>query len=205
MIKKLIVRKVELRIETSLKKDSPLTFVLMHGLSNDMNDPLIDYVFQSIRKKYSVIRFNFSYADKGRDPDEKTDIGELRKVMQYAGSKNLILVGKSYGGYLSTFLASKENGVKGIISLGYPLYHKNTPKDMFQQKHLKKVETKSIFIMGQNDDRNNIKLFNKMFPKFETCVIKDVDHSFKNKRGVVTKTTKRQIVGIINNYLEKVL
>lgn len=189
-------------VEVIKHKNSPVNIILVHGISNNMNDPLISLIFKSLKNKHSILRFNFSFTNKKVEPEEKRNLAEIKAVMNYFNNDNLVIIGKSYGGYLSVFLAKKNTGIKKIITLGYPLYHKNNPKKMFPQAHLKQAKIPVIFILGRHDDRCDIKTFKKKFPELKAYLLKNANHSLLASDGNISEENSKKIISIINNEID---
>ena len=167
-------------VDISIKTNSTLNIVIAHGAKNDMNYTLIKQLFELLRLKYSVIKFNFSYVDNNLKLDENINKEEIETCIKFLGNKNIVLIGKSYGGFLSTIIASENKfDIVKVIVLGYPLHEPNRPGNVYSQKHLKNNKLPVCFINGDSDENCNLDIFQHMLPNYEIEIIKNANHSFK--------------------------
>ncbi|EQD50220.1 dienelactone hydrolase, partial [mine drainage metagenome] len=97
--------------EISRKPGSKLNIVIAHGGNNNMNHSLIQKLFDAFVEKYSVLRFNFSFVKEGKATmnNVSKSEAELTACIKYIGADNVVLIGKSYGGYVSTLLAGRDD------------------------------------------------------------------------------------------------
>jgi predicted alpha/beta-hydrolase family hydrolase len=169
----------------SLKPDSVLNIIISHGENNDMDYGLLVKLFDSLKSNYSIIRFNFSYVDGGLKKDTNINKMELEACIKYFGNRHIVLIGKSYGGILSTRIAAeKMSGILGVIVLGYPLHEYNNPSNLNDVSYLKNIQIPIKFIIGDKDPNCNLGVFNKALPDYKPEIINDSDHSFRPINGI---------------------
>lgn len=187
MIESISLGEYSINAEVSLKRGSRLNVIISHGSNNDMNYSLISKLFNRLSKDYSVARFNFSYVDQGMERGEERNMREIEACIRRLGNKNIVLVGKSYGGALSAGIASTGRfGVRRVFVLGYPLHGWNDPDRLSDISPLRGLEDLITFIIGDSDPNCRLELFRSMLPGHSVEVIEDSDHSY---RPVVGKRT----------------
>ncbi len=180
MIEKLKSNKHSITIDISKKANSPLNIILAHGANNDMNYGLITKIFEHLKSKYFVVRFNFSYVDSGLKINDSINKNEIESCIRHLGNKNIVLIGKSYGGVLSTIIASEHKfNILKVIVLGYALHEPNHPNRIYSQEHLKGALLPISFIVGDSDPNCDLNALREIIPDYDIEVIKDADHSFR--------------------------
>ncbi len=164
----------------SLKPNSKLNIILSHGENNGMDYRLLVKLFDSLKFDYSILRFNFSYIDGGLKKDTNTNKMELETCIKYLGDRDIVLIGKSYGGILSTMIAAqKTTGILGVIVLGYPLHEYGNPGHLNDVSYLKHVKITTKFIIGDKDPNCSLETFNKVLPSYKPEIINNSDHSYR--------------------------
>ncbi len=192
MIDKIPMEGYGIDIDVSKKEGSRLNIVLAHGGNNNMNHSLIQKLFDAFGDEYSVLRFNFSFANgpdlsKGSSSIDASNLSkseaELRRCVEYMGAKNIVLIGKSYGGYISTVLASRGGlGIKQVIAMGYPLHRPDKPEEVRWELTHTHMEDRTLpieFIIGDSDPVWDVKKAPPILSKYKIDVIPNADHSFK--------------------------
>lgn len=203
-------------IEVEKKNGSKLNIILAHGANNDMNNSLIQKLFDQFKPNYSVLRFNFSFV--GHENVNMLEIKdgslvkrseeELRKCVEYMGARDIVLIGKSFGGYISVLLASRQDlGIKRVIAMGYPLHKPNNPSELIEglsHSHLLAKKLPVDFIIGDSDPVWDVKQ-SKMLSTYNINVINNADHSFKPiKPGATQEENEKKIVEISKSILENI-
>lgn len=179
MIEKITMEGYELDADVDIVDSSPMSVIVAHGGNNDMNAYLMKRIYGAMKGKNSVMRFNFSFADGKFEREEERNKEELRACIRRMGSKNIVIIGKSWGGQMATKLASeKELGIIKVISLGYAIHSKDKPDNIKPQDHLKKARCPIEFIVGDSDPLCRISMFRKILPDCRLYVIDNANHSF---------------------------
>lgn len=192
--------------DVSIKRTSPLNIVISHGSNNDMNYKLIFDLFNLLKKTYTVLRFNFSYVDHKLRKSNARNKKEIESCIKRIGNKNIVLIGKSYGGVLSTKIAAENKfNILKVIVLGYPLHEWNNPKKVFDYSYLKKLKGRVSILIGDNDPNCKLELFKKLLPDTHFEIIRNADHSYRpidttstigeNEKAVL-KIVKRELSDI---------
>ena len=184
-------------MEVSRKADSRLNIILAHGSKSDMHYSLIQKLFDAFKDDYSVLRFNFTFVNEGDEGDVRLSLVELIKCIEYMGRENIVLIGMSYGAYISTLLAGRKDlGVKKVIALAYPLHKIGRPGEPYPQDHMKgslPVE----FVVGDSDHHSRIDLFGKLLPGYKVYQIKDAWHSFQDTKTGGREENEKRVVSIV--------
>lgn len=162
--------------------------VILHGGSSEgVKMSLIKKVYQlSVKQGYSVITFNFPFAERGQDQSSGPELVEELKTLQdildycdYKKFKRIRLVGKSLGAIVASFyldeLSRDESEKFSIIILGY----------VTSSVKLKRFEGQITVIQGEKDKFGDIDVVRKDLEdarsqNIKYFEIKDADHSFRN-------------------------
>jgi uncharacterized protein len=172
------------------------TIVLGHGagqgqLSNSMR------LFASglASRGFDVMTFNFVYMERGKSgPDQKPKLEScyravIREAIQHKKLKTnrLLIGGKSMGGRIASQVAAEdEEGVAGLVFLGYPLHPPGQP-DKLRTEHWKSIKVPMLFLQGTRDPfgtPDEIKPFiKKLRLPAKIYVIETGDHSFKVQKS----------------------
>ena len=175
----------------SLIMDGPedsLSLVLAHGAGTSMTSPFMaDMAGRLSKSGLRVARFNFPYmterreTGKRRPPDGlKILLDTWRNVIDtLGGPKNLFIGGKSMGGRTASMIAD-EQGVRGLICLGYP-FHAPGKRDNPRVAHLETLRTPTLICQGTRDNMGNRETVESyaLSASIEIHWLEDGDHSFK--------------------------
>lgn len=199
-----------IEIDTAIREGSKLNIILAHGSSIDMHYSLMQKLFDALSAEYSVLRFNFSFV--GGTDEQKMDFdkskGELEACIRHMGSKDVVIVGKSLGGYIATLFAGRKDlGVKGVISMGYPMHEMNRPNDIrheFSHKHLEGASLPVEFIIGDSDPMWNVKDAPPIFANYAIHVVPNANHSYNPvKPGVTKEENEEKVVNLVKQIVAK--
>ena len=103
-----------------------------------------------------------------------------REVIDQLGKpERLVIGGKSMGGRIASMVADDE-GVRGVVCLGYPFHPPGQPEKLRTQ-HLEKLKTETLIVQGERDTfgtRDEVKSLSlSRNIRFEW--MPDGDHSFR--------------------------
>ena len=193
--------------EVSKKANSKLNIVISHGANNDMNYGLLVKLFDKLKVDYSVIRFNFSYVDEELERDENTNKMEIEACINYLGNKGIVLIGKSYGGFLSAMIASESKlDVLEVIILGYPLHEYDNPRNLNDISYLKNTKIPITFIIGDKDPNCDLNVFKKVFPEYNPEIIKNSDHSYRSVNEIGNlDDNENKVMSIVSKELKSII
>ncbi|MDP8255167.1 MAG: hypothetical protein P9M14_05415 [Candidatus Alcyoniella australis] len=136
--------------------DNFTLFVLAHGVSNNMDHPIMRTVAHGlVDLGHEVALFNFPFTHAGNQtPDpEPVLVGSLEFVARAAVNGRdvrLILGGKSLGARIAALTVSMGFQCDGLIFLGFPLhtpdFHSETRDEL-----IKSVTRPMLFVQGTRD------------------------------------------------------
>ncbi|WDP89934.1 MAG: dienelactone hydrolase family protein [Desulfobacter sp.] len=163
--------------------------VIAHGMSNDMNNPLIVAMARGLAQNgVGCLRFNFLYRErqkKSADPEHRlihTFAQAMARMKKEIGSGPLIAAGKSLGARMAAQAAANGDiAPKKLIFLGYPL-HAPGRKDKLRDAPLYRIKQPMLFFEGTRDPFCDLALMDKVLEKITTPVRLNVvdngDHGF---------------------------
>lgn len=188
--------------------------VLAHGANNDMDQPLIAGLHESLARSGLVtVRFNFPYAEDGHkhpDPDDVLE-GVFRLVLEYVAEAEefkgleIFLGGKSMGARLAAQIVAKDVGASGLVFLGYPLHPPGKPEKLRDQP-LYQLPCPALFIEGSRDPFCRMDLLGKVLGQMpvrsDLHVIPGVGHSFEAGSHTIAPEILAQISRVILGWLD---
>ncbi|MEC8944003.1 MAG: alpha/beta family hydrolase [Acidobacteriota bacterium] len=167
--------------------DSDTTLILAHGAGAGMDSPVMEAFAAGLASNgVRVIRFEFPYMQqrrrtgKFRGPDRLPVLMESwRNVVALAGSRRLIIGGKSMGGRIASMLAD-DVGAHGLICLGYPFHPVGKPENL-RTAHLAELKIPTLIVQGTRDPfgRPDEVSTYQLSPAIKILWLEDGDHSFK--------------------------
>jgi predicted alpha/beta-hydrolase family hydrolase len=164
--------------------------VIAHGMSNDMNNPLIAAIAQGLAQKgIMALRFNFLYRErqkKSADLEHRL-IHAFQQAMarmeeETGPGGTIIAAGKSLGARIAaTAAANQDISPRGLIFLGYPL-HAPGRKEKLRDAPLYKIKHPMLFFEGTRDPFCDLNLMdnvlNKVTAPVKLEVVDNGDHGF---------------------------
>lgn len=200
MYEDLPVSDYSIKVEVSMKEGSKCSVILVHGASNDMHYPVMEMLFDELKKKCTVFRFNFSFVNK-RKPDIKENLHELRAVIRLLNPHNdIFLIGKSYGGHIC-LLETKDGStpIRKTIVLGYAIHEHMNPDNVDNKfvYQLDDIKDRIVFVLGDNDPKCTLAKFKELLPEVKYFALPG-NHSFKDKTGKIPRENIERIVDIVN-------
>ncbi|MDR3612307.1 MAG: dienelactone hydrolase family protein [Candidatus Obscuribacterales bacterium] len=132
--------------------------LLSAGAGGDMDTPLLFKTATQLQNLgFLTLRWNYSYvARKGvASSGGKREIKEMESVLNYlrtvASGKPLILLGKSFGARLSTYIGASNDNIDGYALYGLPLQGLSPQSKRRDWSHMSKLKAPVIFITGAKD------------------------------------------------------
>lgn len=129
--------------------------IISHGAGRGLDAPiLVKTAEQLAQLGFIVLRFNFSYMglrpapSAGGKKEQPELISAIEHMRKYG---NPILVGKSFGARVGSFVAAEREDIRALVFYGLPIagIGKNPkPRDW---SHLAKISAPVLFITGDND------------------------------------------------------
>jgi uncharacterized protein len=184
-----------------------ITLILAHGAGADQTSAFMVHFAASLSGRgVDTVTFNFVYTEQGRRLPDKNDrlescyravIASVRDAHPaLTGSRaaadrgKLVIGGKSMGGRIASQVAAAgEEGVAGLVFLGYPLHPPGRP-DKLRSAHLAGIRVPMLFVQGTRDAFGTPDELRTVLADVRTatelCVVDGGDHSFKvPKRGAL--------------------
>lgn len=163
--------------------------VLAHGAGAGQAHPFMVRTAQELAARgVTAATFDFPYmAAKRRMPD-RPDVLEgcwreaVGQAQRQLGGLPLFIGGKSMGGRIASHLAAAgQDGLAGLVFLGYPLHPPGRP-DQRRDTHLPAIREPMLFVQGSRDAFGTADDIRAVLPELQDATIYEVagaDHSLK--------------------------
>jgi predicted alpha/beta-hydrolase family hydrolase len=148
-------------------QDATWTLVLAHGASEGMDSPFMAAFTEGLAVRgasiggLQVVRFEFPYMSATRREGKPKSLDPLPVLLEswraviaalqrqgYARER-LVIGGKSLGGRMASLVA-EEQGVAGLICLGYPFHPPGKPEQL-RTAQLENLTTPTLICQGTRD------------------------------------------------------
>jgi uncharacterized protein len=137
---------------------------------------------------FRTLRWNYAYVVRGgmASSGGKREIKEMESVLNYlrgvASGKPLILLGKSFGARLNTYIGASTDDISGYALYGLPLQGLSPRAKRRDWSHMAQLKAPIIFITGEKDrlcPLSELTAVQKLLKTtFSSFVVKG-DHSYK--------------------------
>ncbi len=209
-------KKAELLIDYRLP-DTPsdVTLLLGHGRYNDMNQPLLKYLSETLPKEnVNLVRFNYPFAEDNKkfvskNKCKKAYLAAIEDVREeLPGTKFLFAGGKSLSAMISAVAAPED--VSGYVFLTWPL-HTPRIKIPFSRKMLFSLKKPMMFVSGTKDpfcDRGKLELLvGALNPYANMMLIPDAGHSLElpDEKKRTQKDVYKEIADILLWFMSDVI
>jgi hypothetical protein len=172
-----------------------VVLILAHGAgASQTTSFMVRFATSLAARGIDTVTFNFVYTEQRRRLPDRNDKleGCYRAVIEAVRSGTLhddappcklVIGGKSMGGRIASQVAARgQDGIAGLVFLGYPLHPPGRP-DQLRSKHLPDIRAPMLFVQGSRDAFGTPEELRHAFRGLETaadlCVVEDGDHSFK--------------------------
>lgn len=199
------------------KSNTGRMLLLAHGAGQGMASPFLDTIAGGVAEQgFRVIRFNFPYmvkslkSGKKSPPDrEPVLLDTWRSVIQWfvtggVAANRLVIGGKSMGGRMASLIAD-EQGVGGLVCLGYPFHPPGRPEKT-RTAHLEAIRTPTLICQGERDTfgRPEEVAGYRLSDRIRIEWIPDGDHSLKPRKasGLDQATNLRSAVEATVKFIE---
>jgi uncharacterized protein len=177
-----------------------MSLILAHGAgANQASGFMVRFAEGLCARGIDTITFNFLYTEAGRRIPDRADKLEAcyRRVIAachagaftaIADNQKLVIGGKSMGGRIASQVAAAGNdGIAGVLMLGYPLHPPGRP-DKLRTAHLPSIKVPMLFVQGARDAFGTpaelAPIIKQLKAPSDLYVVDGGDHSFKvPKRG----------------------
>ncbi len=180
-----------------------LGVVLSHGIYNDMHTSVVEKLFNRLSVDNDVLRFNFSFAGNTENRDVERSVKELDATIDFLGCEETVLIGKSFGGYISSLVAAQQkHGIPKVIALGYYLHEEGKPLKVFDLDDIKSMKPSFVIIKGSNDPYCDTDVLKNRLPNCKLYTIDNAEHSFKPISGSGSReVNEERVISIVMNEL----
>jgi predicted alpha/beta-hydrolase family hydrolase len=169
--------------------------ILAHGAgANQTGSFMIRFATSLAARGVDTVTFNFVYTEqRQRVPDRNDKLEHCYRAIIEAvrsgkfhdddGRRKLVIGGKSMGGRIaSQVAASGQEGIAGLVFLGYPLHPPGRP-DKLRSKHLRGIRAPMLFVQGSHDAFGTPDELRAVLGELDVAadlfVVEGGDHSFK--------------------------
>jgi predicted alpha/beta-hydrolase family hydrolase len=183
-------KKIENNLDAEISGTAKRGCVLISaGAGGGMDTPLLSKTATQLQSLgFLTLRWNYAYVARAgvASSGGKREIKEMESTLNYlrgiASGKPLILLGKSFGARLSTYIGAAADDISGYAFYGLPLQGlsaKSKPRDW---SHMSQLKGRIIFITGEKDRLcpvSELTAVQKLLKaKYSSFVVKG-DHSYK--------------------------
>jgi predicted alpha/beta-hydrolase family hydrolase len=171
------------------KMQHGITLLLGHGAgASQTSDFMVNFAKGLAARGIEVVTFNFLYTEQGRRAPDRQEKLEacyrvvIKVVQKTLNTNQLFIGGKSMGGRIASQIAATDNeGINGLVFLGYPLHPPGKP-DALRAKHLSQIHRPMLFVQGERDTFGTPDelqpIVSKLTPACAIYPIPNGDHSF---------------------------
>ncbi|MEM7224611.1 MAG: alpha/beta family hydrolase [Pseudomonadota bacterium] len=195
-------------------EDAPLTLAVAHGAGAGMDSPFLTRFAAGIAAGgFRVARFEFPYMaarrkdGKRRPPDRQPVLLDTwrRAIAALGGPERLVIGGRSMGGRMASMLADEE-GVRGLVCLGYPFHPPGKPENL-RTAHLESLATPCLICQGERDafgGKPEVPTY-RLSPSIELFWLPDGDHGLEPRKasGHTTEGNWSATVSAVLAFLER--
>jgi predicted alpha/beta-hydrolase family hydrolase len=159
------------------------------GAGGTMETPLLVKTAEGLNDLgFLTLRWNFGFtaARRAASAGGKREIPEMMLAIEYLEREStgtpIILIGKSFGARLSTYIGAERDDIAGYVYYGLTLIGAGKNARARDWSHLAKLQGKILFITGEKDKLCPLPELTKaqkyLTTNFDSTVVKG-DHSFK--------------------------
>jgi len=165
--------------------------LLAHGAGTDQDHPMMVGLRDGIGTLgYPVMTFNYAYTERGsKRPDPQARLLTVHRAALDWFKDNVteavVLMGRSMGGRMGTYLAAEGADIEGVVLHAYPLHPAGRPEKL-RKDHLPEITVPMLFLVGTRDPLSQMALFDKWvrpLPTAETFEVPDGDHSMRVRKA----------------------
>lgn len=177
--------------------------VLAHGAGAPMDSPFMNAFAEGVAGAgFEVVRFEFAYMaarHEGRKPPPDREaklLAAWRDVIGELAGPRLVIGGKSMGGRMASMVAGDE-GVSGLVCLGYPFHAPGRPGSP-RIGHLLTIDTPALIVQGTRDPfgtRDEVPGYG-LSGNIRVHWIEDGDHDLKPRKTSGRTTAQNWAEGV---------
>ena len=162
--------------------------VISHGAGRGLDTPLLEKTAERLAADgFTVLRWNFGYLGEKRAPSagSKREKAELEQAIDFMKSRSqapLILMGKSFGARVSSYVAAGRDDVHALVFYGLPLHGMGRNAKPRDWSHMSEIKATMLFITGDRDQLCGLEHLREVQALLRVPYTSEVvpgDHSFK--------------------------
>jgi len=181
--------------------------VLAHGAGHGMNSRLLVDIGEALAERgVAVLRFNFPYAEVGRQrPDPQPRLEACYRAVAEAVAAEFpqpFVGGKSMGGRIASNIVADGFPTAGLAFLGYPLHPPGQP-ERIRDAHLRHIDAPMLFLQGTRDPFATPDLLHRTIAALPFATLREIaggDHSFK-VRGRSSADVTKELADAIDEFV----
>ena len=181
--------------------------VLAHGAGHGMNTRLLVDIGEALAERgVAVLRFNFPYAEVGRQrPDPQPRLEACYRAVAEAVAAEFpqpFVGGKSMGGRIASNIVADGFPTAGLAFLGYPLHPPGQP-ERIRDAHLRHIDAPMLFLQGTRDPFATPDLLHRTIAALPFATLREIaggDHSFK-VRGRSSADVTKELADAIDEFV----
>lgn len=131
--------------------------LISHGAGRGLDTPLLEKTANRLAAdRFTTLRWNFGYLAQRRAPSSgsKREIAEMQQAIDFLKIRSqapLILMGKSFGARVSSYIAPDRDDVRALVFYGLPLHGMSKNAKPRDWSHLAHIHAPTLFITGDRD------------------------------------------------------
>lgn len=162
--------------------------LVSHGAGRGLDTPLLEKTAERLAAGgFTVLRWNFGYLAERRAPSagSKREKSEMEQAIEFLKGRSdaaLVLIGKSFGARVSSYVAAGLDNVKALVFYGLPLHGMGKNAKPRDWSHMADITGEMLFITGDRDQLchlDHLKDVQALVRAPFTSEIVPGDHSFK--------------------------
>lgn len=194
-----------------IRADKNPGVLLAHGAGTDQDHHMMVALRDGLADLgYPVMTFNYAYTERGsKRPDPQARLLAVHQAaldwFKANVTERVVLMGRSMGGRMGTYLAAQGAGIEGVILHSYPLHPAGRPERL-RKDHLPDITVPMLFVVGTRDPLSQMALFDKWvrpLSTVETFEVQDGDHSMRVRKasGRTNEEVHEEILARIGEWL----
>jgi uncharacterized protein len=162
--------------------------LISHGAGRGLDTPLLEKTADRLASAgFTTLRWNFGYLGERRAPSagSKREEAEMEQAIALLTDRSkapLVLLGKSFGARVSSYVADGRDDVKGLVFYGLPLHGMAKNAKPREWSHLANIRAPMLFITGARDPLCRLEHLDEVQRVVRVPYASEVipgDHSFK--------------------------
>jgi len=199
---------------------SRIGVLLAHGSGRNVDDPLLASLQRGLtERKYLVLRFNFPFAEAGRQRPDPMPV--LERVFRHAvavlardpsaAPAHLFIGGIGIGAQVAVQCAAARLRVDGVFALGLPLHSRDNPDKNLRADSLFRVVSPLLFIQGTRDRTCDLDALRRTLTRVGAPktlhVIEEADHTLAVPRrsGRAQEDVHAEILEAVDLWCRRVI